>query len=61
MIETAEVVVAKDAPIVAGARAAGVDFVATYDRKDLLSKQAEILAAFGLVVVTPDIVLRSLT
>ena len=61
VIETAEVVVAKDAPIIAAARAARVDFVATYDRKDLLSKQAEIRAAFELAVVTPDTVLQSLT
>lgn len=61
VIETAEVVVAKDAPIIAAARAARVDVVATYDRKDLLSKQAEIRAAFELAVVTPDTVLQSLT
>src|SRR5690349_20198796 len=37
VLETARVVVAKDAPIFAAARAAQVESVATYDRKDLQS------------------------
>jgi predicted nucleic acid-binding protein len=58
--ETARVVVAKDAPIIAAARAARVELVATYDRKDLLSKRQEILAAFGVTVATPEEILALL-
>ena len=57
VVETARVVVPKDAPIIAAARAAGVDLVATYDRKDLLAKRSEILAAFGVTVATPEEIL----
>src|SRR4051812_10021379 len=52
--DTTRVVVAKDSPIIAAARAAQVTLVATYDRKDLLSKRQEILAAFGIRVATPE-------
>jgi len=45
LVERVAIVVAsKDAPIVAGAVHAGVTFLATYDRKGLLSKRQEILA-----------------
>lgn len=60
VIETMDVVVAKDAPIVAAAKAAGVSLVATYDRKDLLSKRREIHDAFGITVATPDEILAGL-
>jgi predicted nucleic acid-binding protein len=50
----------KDAPIIAAARAAQASFVATYDRKDLLSSRQEILAAFGVTVATPDEILAGL-
>jgi len=54
------VVVAKDAPIIAAARAAKAPFVATYDRKDLLSKRREIPDAFGITVAKPDEILANL-
>ncbi|HEU0113892.1 MAG TPA: PIN domain-containing protein [Thermomicrobiales bacterium] len=57
VIDTARVVVAKDAPIIAAARAAEVQLVATYDRKDLLSKRQPIFDAFGVTVATPDEIL----
>ena len=60
VVETAAVVVAKDAPIIAAARAAQADLVATYDRKDLLSKRQEILTAFGITVATPEEILMLL-
>jgi predicted nucleic acid-binding protein len=49
-----------DAEIVAGAAHAGAVFLATYDRRHLLSKRDEILETFGLIVVTPDEILASL-
>jgi predicted nucleic acid-binding protein len=52
--------VAKDAPIIAAARFAEATLVATYDRKDLLSKRKEIQAAFGVTVATPDEILAGL-
>lgn len=59
--EAAEVVVAKDAPIIAAARAAAVHYVATYDRKDLLSHRQAIHDAFDLMVATPEEILRALS
>ncbi len=58
--EAARIVVIKDAPIVAGAHTARADFLATYDRKDLLSRKQEIHEAFGLTVATPQEILASL-
>lgn len=58
--EAAEVVAAKDAPIVAAAVHAGADYLATYDRRHLLSQRAAIEARFGVVVATPDKIARSL-
>ena len=58
--DTARVVIVKDAPIIAAARAAEAMIVATYDRKDLLSKRQEILDAFGVTVATPNEILASL-
>jgi predicted nucleic acid-binding protein len=58
--EAERIVVAKDAPVVAAARAAEATFLATYDRKDLLSKRQEIFAAFGVTVATPDEILATL-
>jgi predicted nucleic acid-binding protein len=37
--DTARIVVAKDAPVIAAARAGQATLVATYDRKDLLSSR----------------------
>ena len=58
--QAAMVVVAKDAEVVAGAVHARATFVATYDRKDLLSKREEIFAAFGVTMATPEEILASL-
>lgn len=60
IVNTARLVVAKDAPIIAAARAVRAPLVATYDRKDLLSKREEILAEFGVTVATPEQILASL-
>lgn len=57
VLDTARIVVAKDAPIVAAARSARVRLVATYDRRDLLSKREEILTTFGITVATPEEIL----
>lgn len=56
--ETARVIAAKDAPIIAAARAARAPLVATYDRKDLLANADLIARAFGITVATPDDILR---
>ena len=47
----------KDAPIVAGALHASARFLATYDRKHLLSHAVSIDAKFGIVVSTPNEIL----
>lgn len=56
----ADHIASKDAPVVAGAFHAGAQFLATYDRKDLLAKRQEILAVYGVTVATPDEVIASL-
>jgi len=56
----AETIEAKDAPIVAAAIAAKASFLATYDRKHLLAKSAEIGERFGITVATPDEILTAL-
>ncbi len=53
----AKVVELKDAAIVAGAMSGKVQYLATYDRRHLLSQAGIIRAAFGVDVVTPDIVI----
>src|SRR5688572_3895492 len=58
--QVAAVIATKDAEIVAGAIHARVTFLATYDRKDLLSKRQEILEAFGVTVATPNEILADL-
>ena len=60
MTHTAKVVARKDAAIVAGARAARAHWLASYDRRHLLTKRAEIQAAFGITVATPEEILRLL-
>jgi predicted nucleic acid-binding protein len=55
--EIAERIARKDAPIVAAALAAGVDYLATYDRKHLLSEKVLIKSSYNLAVVTPEEVL----
>lgn len=52
--DVAEVVVAKGAPIIAGALAASAGLVASYDRKHLLSQAPMIQARYGIRVDTPD-------
>lgn len=54
-----EYTVLKDAPIVAAAKAAQVDYLVTYDHKDLLDKP-EVAAKSGLRIVTPDIVVAAI-
>jgi predicted nucleic acid-binding protein len=58
--QVATVIALKDAPIVAGAIEARAALVATYDRKDLVSKRQEILAAFGVTMATPKEILADL-
>ncbi len=60
MTQTAKVVVLKDAAIVAGARAARASFLASYDKCHLLTKRAEIQAAFGITVGAPEEILTFL-
>jgi predicted nucleic acid-binding protein len=50
----------KDAPIVAGALAARATYLATYDRRHLLNHAEAIRQALGILVMTPDDILRSL-
>jgi len=58
--QVAKLVVHKDAPIVAGAIAAKASFLASYDRKHLLSQAAVIQSEYGIVVDTPDNILDRL-
>jgi predicted nucleic acid-binding protein len=60
VLSVAEVIEAKDAPIVAAAVAANATFIATYDRKHLLMKRDEISGRFGITVATPDEILIAL-
>jgi predicted nucleic acid-binding protein len=60
VVDTARIVVPKDAPIIAAARSARVKLVATYDWKDLLAKREVILSAFGVTVATPEEILNLL-
>lgn len=58
--QAAAIIAPKDAEIVAGAVHAGAMLLATYDRKDLLSKREEIFAAFAVTVATPEEILAGL-
>ena len=60
MEQAAEMIELKDAAIVAAAVAARAEYLATYDRKHLLAKKAEIGEAFGIIVATPDEILVAL-
>jgi putative PIN family toxin of toxin-antitoxin system len=51
----AQYVVVKDAPIIAAAIAAKVNYLVTYDRQHLLN-HPEIAQKSGLKIVTPDVV-----
>jgi predicted nucleic acid-binding protein len=50
----------KDAPIVAGALTARAMYVSTYERRHLLNHAEEIRGALGVLVMTPDEILRAL-
>lgn len=54
----AGIIVSKDALVVAGALHAQAQFLVTYDRRHLLSQAELIEQRFGLVITTPDDVLR---
>jgi predicted nucleic acid-binding protein len=60
ILRAARVVEAKDAPIVAAALRAWADYLATYDRRHLLSQRDKIKARFGIAVVLPDEILAML-
>jgi predicted nucleic acid-binding protein len=56
----AEVVASKDAPILAGASTASVDYLATYDQRHLIGTADTVLERFGIVVATPAEILHAL-
>lgn len=58
VLNVARIVVLKDAPIVAAALHAEADYLATYDWKHLLSQKESIKTNFGIIVATPDEILR---
>jgi predicted nucleic acid-binding protein len=53
----AQAIVAKDAPIVAAAVAAGANYLVSYDRKHLLAQAVLVKSTFNVSVVTPDVVI----
>ncbi|MHB8645293.1 MAG: PIN domain-containing protein [Thermomicrobiales bacterium] len=59
--QVAEIIELKDAAIVAAAMAAQAEYLATYDRKHLLAKRAEIAETFGIVVATPDEIIAAIS
>jgi predicted nucleic acid-binding protein len=61
VLQIARTIEAKDAPIVAAAVAAGATYIATYDRRHLLGKKAEVQGNFSVTVATPDEILSRLT
>jgi predicted nucleic acid-binding protein len=62
IIRQAEAVIdPKDVPIVAAAIAGGADWIASYDRRYLLSFMQEILDAFGIATAPPDEILTNLS
>lgn len=52
--QVAKVIELKDAPIIAGAIFAKVDYLVSFDRKHLLQHKKEIKKNFKVKVVTPD-------
>jgi predicted nucleic acid-binding protein len=58
VVSVAKLVEPKDAPIVAGALHCRAQFLATHDRRHLLSQQVQIKAEFGIDVVSPGDLLR---
>ena len=60
VVEVARPIEPKDAPVVAGAIAAGVEYLVTYYRRHLLSEAALIRREYGIEAVTPDHVVARL-
>lgn len=58
--QIATVIEPKDAPVIAAAVAAETSFLASYDRKHLLSQASLISEQFRLIVDTPDHLLQML-
>ena len=58
VVRVAEVVEAKDAPIVAAAISVEAEYLATYDQKHLLKQRSLIQSTYQVNVVTPDEVLQ---
>lgn len=60
MLECQHIVHPKDAAILAACIHARIDWLATYDQKHLLAKQAEIQARYNITTARPDDILESL-
>lgn len=58
--EAAGIVAVNDAPVVAGAVHAKASYLSSYDRKHLLAQAALIQARYGVVVATPDAILKAI-
>ena len=58
VVKVSKVIELKDAPIVAGAIVAKVDYLVSFDRKHLLGHSKEIRTHFKVKVVAPDELLR---
>ena len=58
--DVAQHVEPKDAPIVAAAVAAQVDYLVTYDRRHLLSQADEVRRHYGIEVVEPAVMIARL-
>ncbi len=54
VLKVARSITPKDAPIVAAALQAQAQYLATYDRKHLLSQKELIKSHFGITVALPD-------
>jgi predicted nucleic acid-binding protein len=59
VLQVAEYTQAKDAPVIAAAKTANPDFLATYDRKHLIDPPL-VAEKSGLRIVTPDAVLAAI-
>ncbi|MBM2826617.1 MAG: PINc protein [Dehalococcoidia bacterium] len=60
VLRVAQVVAVKDAPIIAAGMHSRASYLATYDRRHLLSIREDILAHFGIEVATPEEILSRL-
>jgi predicted nucleic acid-binding protein len=58
--EVAREIALKDAPIVAGAISVSAKYIATFDRKHLLSQADRIYELFAILACTPEHVLKAL-